>query len=425
MTARAFRLALAGIVLVAFVVRLVYGLRANVPVGLGDDIWYHRVAGGIADGRGFSDPVWSLVDGRREFTDAGEPIPTAFHLPLLPSILAVFSKLGLTTYTAHQAVGWALGAGTVALAGLTARRVWDERAGLAAAAIAAAYPALIANDSLGQVESLYGLTIAAVLLAAVRLRDAPAAGRAVVLGVALAAAAYTRGEAPFLAALLLPWVAWRGGGIRHAAIAGVVLVVACAPWAIRNTAVFDQPVGMATTQGSVVAGENLPTTYRGPLLGGWDGVGLYRTPAGRNPSLNEAVQSDRWTDEGIEYARDHAGRVPAVVAVRVLRLWSIYPWDPRDRADYAQGFHNRLRTVEFAAYVALLAVAILAVVGGLALRRRGAPLWPFVAPIVLVTVVSATAYGDLRFRQAADVAMPMLAGVGLAAVAGRRRGRPA
>jgi hypothetical protein len=222
-----------------------------------------------------------------------------------------------------------------------------------------------------------------------------------------------------LAALVLPWVAWRRGGVRHAVVAGAVLVLLCAPWAIRNTIRFDQPVLLTTSEGSVVAGANLPSTYRGPLIGGWDGAALANTRAGRDPGINEAAQSDRWRDEALDYAGDNTGRLPVVVAARVGRLWSVYPWSPRAKVDYAEGFHNRLRTVEYAAYPALLIVVALSIAGALALRRRAAPVWPLLAPLVLVTLVSALAFGDLRFRQAADVSLVVLAGVGVLALAER------
>ena len=60
--------------------------------------------------------------------------------------------------------------------------------------------------------------------------------------------------------------------------------------------------------------------------------GLYRTPAGRHVDPNEAVQSDRWRDEGIAYARHHAVRLPAVVAARVGRTWELFPFSPIERA---------------------------------------------------------------------------------------------
>src|SRR5215211_1516042 len=151
---------LAAIALVGLAARLAYGFLADAPHGIGDDIWYHAVANGIADGRGYSDPFSSVGEGGRElFGDAGSPLPTAFHPPLFPALLALASLLGATSYDAHQAIGCALGAATVAVTGLAARRLGGERLGMLAAAIAAIYPPLVANDSLLMSESLYGLTV--------------------------------------------------------------------------------------------------------------------------------------------------------------------------------------------------------------------------------------------------------------------------
>ena len=53
------------------------------------------------------------------------------------------------------------------------------------------------------------------------------------------------------------------------------------------------------------------------------------------------------------------------------------------------------------------------------LRRRREPLWPFLVPVALVTLVSVLGHGDPRYRHAADVAIVILAGVGLADMKGR------
>jgi uncharacterized membrane protein YfcA len=69
--------------------------------------------------------------------------------------------------------------------------------------------------------------------------------------------------------------------------------------------------------------------------------------------------------------------------------------------------------------VMLLAVWCLALVGALALRRRGQAVWPLLVPVALVTLVSIVGHGDIRYRHAADVALVALAGVGFAGMKGR------
>jgi hypothetical protein len=58
----------------------------------------------------------------------------------------------------------------------------------------------------------------------------------------------------------------------------------------------------------------------------------------------------------------------------------------------------------------------LSVLGFIELRRRGSPLFILAAPFLLVVFVSVTAYGSLRFRAPADVALVALGAVGIDAV---------
>ena len=229
-----FALGLGAAALLAFGVRLALGLAADVPNGLGDDVWYHWVANGLVDGRGFSDPFHSLGPHGLVFGSAGKPLPTAFHPPLFPVLLAGFSEVGLRSYTAHQAVGWALGAGTVVVLGLIGRRLAGERAGLLAALAGALYIPMAINDALLRSESLYGLAIALVVLAAIHFRELPGARRSALLGAAIGVAALTRAEAIVLVVLLAPLVLraapnrWRL--LAASAAAAAVLVV---PWSVR------------------------------------------------------------------------------------------------------------------------------------------------------------------------------------------------
>jgi hypothetical protein len=409
--------------MLGFAVRLAYGLLADVPRGLGDDVWYHEMANQIFGGGGFSDPFESQTAEGRVFGTEGEPIPTAFHPPLFPALLAVFSELGLTSYTGHQVVGCALGGGTVAVIGLAGRQLGGERLGLVAAAIAAVFLPLAVKDAMLMTESLYGLLVALALLTALRYHARPTARTAALLGAFIGLAALTRGEALALAVLLAPVVVVAGRGRHWGSLAALVaaLVLVIAPWSIRNTVTFDEPVLVTTVDGSVLAGANVRTTYYGHLLGAWDFEGLRSGPAGSRTIVNEAAQSRRWRDQGLDYAGDHASRVPLVALVRIARTWSLYPIGPLERAQFAAFVYKYIRVLEPASNGMLYAAVLLAAVGGLALRRRPAELWVLLSPVVLVTLVSVFAFGDPRFRHAADVALPLLAALGITHLLERRR----
>jgi predicted membrane protein len=110
-----------------------------------------------------------------------------------------------------------------------------------------------------------------------------------------------------------------------------------------------------------------------------------------------------------------------VLAVRALRTWDAYPFTPAAHASFASSYYNHVRALEYVVQPMLLAVICLAVVGGIGHRRRGGPLWPFLAPIVMVMLVTLAGYGDPRFRHAADVALVVLAGVGISFASEARR----
>ncbi|MEA2459635.1 MAG: hypothetical protein QOC95_2607 [Thermoleophilaceae bacterium] len=399
---------------------MAYALAANVPQGFGDDVWFNSVANGLVHGRGFSDPFHSIAaNGAVVFGNGGDPIATAFHPPLFPWLLAIPSAIGLDSYTAHQVVSCALGAGTVFVVGLVARRLAGDRAGIAAAATAAVFVPIVNREALLMSESLYGLLIALALLAALRLREEPGGRRALALGAAIGLAALTRQEALLLVPFLALPILWRRP--RLVALACVAVAAICLPWVVRNSLEFDQPTSITTGDGSVIAGANLHETYYGKLLGDWDFAGLYRTPAGLHPDRNEAVQSDRWRSEGIDYARAHASRLPVVLAARVLRTWDLYPLSPVARARYGSDYYKHIRALDYVGQLELWLVVALAIFGALGLRRGGKPVWPFLVPVALVTFVSLVGHGDPRYRHAADVSLVVLAGAGLSFAAEARR----
>jgi 4-amino-4-deoxy-L-arabinose transferase-like glycosyltransferase len=422
MGGRRFAIWMAVIALAGLAVRIAYALAANVPQGFGDDVWFHEVANGLVHGRGFSDPFNSVVNGTLVFGHGGALSPTAFHPPLFPWLLAIASAVGLDTYTAHQVVGCVLGAAAIPVIGLVGRRLAGERAGIAAAAIGAVFVPIVARDSLLLSESVYGLLVALTVLCALRLRERPTTRRALELGVVIALAALTRSEALlFLLLLALPIALRleRGRRLRVFGLVCAATVLVCLPWCVRNSLQFDRPTLITTGDGSVVAGSNLRSVYYGPNIGYWDFAGLYKTPAGRHPDPNEAVQSDRWRREGVEFAADHASRLPAVLVARVARTWELFPLDPGERFSLAHEQFHHIRKLEYVGQVMLVAVWILAVLGGVSLRRRREPVWPFLVPVALVTLVSVLGHGDPRYRHAADVALVILAGVGLADMKGR------
>ena len=382
--------------------RLAYALLLvkSKPL-LGDALEFHLQANLLADGKGYIQPFLYEATGTAR-ASADKP-------PLYPFLQAGVSLLGGRTWAWHQLVGCLAGTGTVAVVGLVGRRAAGPRAGLIAAGLAAAYPLLVAADGSLRSESVYALCIALVLLAALVYREAPSARGAALLGVAVAAAALTRGEALVLLVLLaLPLC-----GPRRAAVAAAACVVAVAPWLARCWIVFDRPVLISTNVGGLLAGANCDATYHGALIGQWD-FGCIPPPV----HANEALEAERLRDRGLSYARHHAGRLPVVVAARLGRSFELFR--PREQARQEAFFEGRNLRVEQAGVACYYALVLLAAYGVVVLRRRDGPWRILLAPVALVVFVTVISYGFTRLRVAAEPALVVLAAVALDAVAARR-----
>jgi hypothetical protein len=124
------------------------------------------------------------------------------------------------------------------------RELFDARAGLAAAAIAAFYPSFVGFSHLLWSEALYTMLMVAAVLLLVRGERSARLRTVVGAGVCWGLAALTRQIGVTLVPVAVGWIwlapprAWGAAGRRTAAfILGVALVVA--PWTARNVARYD------------------------------------------------------------------------------------------------------------------------------------------------------------------------------------------
>lgn len=395
-------------------VRVVYTLTLgqDVPLGVSDATFYHFAGNRLADGDGFVDPWKAFATGSVE--------PTAHHPPGWPAVLALVSLLGGTSQLAHRLAGCVIGSAAVLLAGLVGRRLAGPRAGLVAAVIVALHPTLVAADGSLMAETLAGAGVLSVLLAVLRLRDAPGWRWALAAGVTIGAAALVRAEALLYLPLLVAPLAWRRGaalrssreGARLAALAALGAAVVIGPWTARNAVQVGGLIPISINDSTVIAGANCERSYHGPNLGSWS---LECVRFGTE-GLSEPEAARVWRSRGVSYARDNLPRAPVVVAVRVLRTWGI--WEPTRSA--AEGRH---RGVQQAGNVAWLAVLLPAgAAGAVVLARRGRweDLWIVGAPVLVATTVSALGFGMLRFRHGMELSAAILLGVAVSARLGRR-----
>lgn len=409
---RWFVLGLASIALVSAVVRIAYtlGVSDDLPT-IGDAETYHLLANNLADGDGYIRP--HDLEAR----------PTAEFPPLFPAVLSLLSLVGADSITAHKLFTSLVGVATVVLVGLLGRRVGGPAVGLVAAGLAAVYPMLFQVDGALMAESLYVPLVVGSLLATYWAIDRSEGGSApsrrllvpwAVAGALAGLAALTRTEAVLLVPLVFVPEALRhvaGPWPRRLACAGAslaALLLVIAPWLIRNYVTFDQFVPISNNSGTLVAGANCDPTYQGPMRGQWrlDCV----TTIDVQGTSNEAQAVARYREVGLEYARDHAGELPKVAAVRVLRTFGLYDVSGQINWETLEG---RSRTWQTLGHRMYLVVAPLAVLGAVVALRRRWPVWPLLAPIVLVAGMAVVTYGNQRFRIAAEPGLLILAAIAL------------
>ena len=412
---RRFVLGLLAITLVALGIRVAVTLAVDPDVPkVGDATAYHLLANNLADGRGYIRPFdLLLLDKVR---------PTAEYPPLLPALVSIPSWLGADTVTGQRLFLCLIGAASVAVIGLLGRRVAGPAVGLVAAGLAAAYPILFLSDATLTPETLFALLVAGALLAAYRALDDPSPLRFAALGALVGLATLTRAEGALLALLLVvpAAVARRAGSWRRTAtLAGTgVLVVAAivVPWTARNYARFDELVPVSNNLGTALDGANCSGTYRGAYVGFW----LYRDDCFEGfdqaalERTDEAAVARHHRNEGLDYASDHAGRLPAVMATRWLRTFALYA--PRQQTQL-ESFEGRPLWWQRAGTLMYAVLVPFAVAGLVLLRRRRAVVWPLLVMLVSVSVTALVTYGNQRFRTAFEPALLVRAAAGVVAAA--------
>jgi 4-amino-4-deoxy-L-arabinose transferase-like glycosyltransferase len=397
------------IALLALAVRVAYVLLDHgFPVS-GDALSFHLEGGFLADGDGF----------RRAYED----VPTAEYPPLHIVFVAFADLLGLHGTQGQKLFFACVGTVTVLLIALLARAVTrSDRTAVIAGLLAALYPMLWLPDGALMAETTYGVFVTLTLLAAVWMVRRPTVGRAALLGVAGALAALTRGEALGLLALLALGIAWRAprpwrARVGLVAVSAVACLVVLAPWTIRNLSTFAKPVPISSNANEIWVGANCHDTYYGPLIGAWK-FQCYGTAPPGDESERAAVYRQR----GLDYMKDHLGRLPVVVAARIGRVLDVYePWGTGTFLASAEGRHPRAQHLGLLAYWLLVPFAI---VGVLLLRRRREPALPvLVVPIALALVVAAVTYGSTRFRFVAEPGLVVLGAVTVDVLLGALRAR--
>ncbi|MCD9624553.1 glycosyltransferase family 39 protein [Rhabdothermincola salaria] len=417
---------LAAVAAAAFAWRAVYILvwRRDHQVW-GDAYFYHHGANLLADGYGFVNPFRFLIDGLIQ--------QAADHPPVYTVYLFLFSTLGVRSPTGHMLATALVGTASVVLAGLIGRRIAGNTTGIVAAVLVAFYPNTFSWDGmlLSEPMALFAVMLTAFL--AYRFVDDPSLVRIVLLGAAVGLATLSRAELGLLAVfIVVPLVlrrsnltSWRSR-IGWLAASGAACLAVLAPWVAFNATRFDEPVYLSSGFEITLATVSCDKTYYGELTGYWslECVFGYLEPTGLNPlNSDESQRGQVLRDESIDYIQENLDRLPTVIVARWGRALGLWNFEQSVQLDSFDA--GRTLWVAWAGAVSFLVMAPLAVVGGLALRRRGKLVYPLAAPFLTVWFTATVTFGQPRYRALAEGPLAVLAAVGLVAIVAAIRRRTA
>lgn len=416
---------LTAILVGALVVRLVVlAMTPGLGIRIADEHHYHVLATSLVEGRGFESSFG----------------PTSLRPPLYPGFVAAgWTISGSRSLQVIRALQALVGLATAGLVYALARRLYDERAALAAAAVTAFYPALLLSHSLLLTETLFTFLLTSACLAIVAVLQQPRAWTAAAAGGLLGLAALTRSIVWPFPLVLAPFVMMFGRGLLRQRMAAVALLLAAhavvlAPWAVRNTRLQGMPVVVDTMGGLNLLMGNYEHTPHSRI---WDAVSMegpkswvYGLPAAP-PGGGEwrEGQKERWArDRAVAFIAAHPGLTLWRSAIKFTDFWGL---DRDFLAGVQRGLFNPPRWATGVAGVALLVgypLVICLAALGLCLRppsdwRGHAALWLLVA---FVTALHSLVFGHPRYRLPLSPIFAVYAG---AAISGRvwqlRRQSPA
>jgi hypothetical protein len=393
----------------------------------GDQTFYNSAANGLAEGHGFTAPLWNI-------THPGQKAPPAADHP--PAAIVVFA--GVSWAAEHPPLSWIagdsidanvreqryamaiLGTLLIGLIGLLGRQIGGDKVGLIAALIAALSPNIWMNDGLVMSETVTSVIVVAALYVAVTSLREPTPMRVAILGALCGLAALARAELILFVPLLAIPIAWhKPNRWRRVLTSVLAAVIVITPWVAYNESRFKDPTFISTNDGIALAGSNCAPVYSGK------GIGLTTFQQGclsdPPPPGDQSQVAKVYRERAFHYMRTHAGRAVLVAFVRVGRTWSVFR--PFDMVTFNENEGRPAWATRLGIFV-FYPTLLFAIAGCVLLwkRRKRWFLWILLVPAIVVTLSSAATYGQTRFRAAAEPSLAVLAAVAVVALVDRVKG---
>lgn len=279
-----------------------------------DGIEYHILGSNLANGKGYVTPQ-------------GDPY--IFRPPGYPFFLAIVYRLFGPLPDVARMANVFLGALTCLPVYAFARRLWDWKVGLIAAAGIAVHPLLIYLTGLIYPESLTIFLIALSFYLTLAARQSSRVWPLLFLALTLAELIYLRPSFILWTLSLVVWV-WVAFSTLRTRLKNAVIVIGgalilIAPWAVRNTLTFGEFSWMSTNGGVTFWASNNPLANGGWVEPGpetWQGADPPADLRGW-PDLTPQESERRFQAQGMQWIRENPGAFLRLIPKKILRAFEL------------------------------------------------------------------------------------------------------
>jgi 4-amino-4-deoxy-L-arabinose transferase-like glycosyltransferase len=392
------------IMLVAFIIRATCNrleyMSEGVPAYSGFEV--SQIAAAVATGHGFSDPYPLVQTGP---TVQQPPV----YIYLLAGIYKVFGVQGNSWYLVATTLNGLFSTLVCLPIFFLGRRVSGDSLGLAAAGLWAVLPSavVLTTGPIGVGDTAFRTLLAALLLlATIRLCGSDRTSAWIAYGLLCAFELDLNPTILSVLPFLFAWLGWhlyqrRRTWLRLPAIAGLMIVLGCAPWAIRNWVTFHHFIPFRSNFGlELWLGNNqyddhdLVPDSRGPY-DSWTEtrhlaqVGEVAFMREKQLQATHFMETHRWETLRSFYLRFSV--IWTGLAVRVSAIWPLLSWPGRIWL------------------IVNFLFGILAWAGLWVMFRQRNPLaWPFFSFLVFYPAVYYLTHAALRYRHPIDPALAVL-----------------
>ena len=386
-------------VVARIVVAFILGDQANPVSGAADQYTYDALAQRFVGGHGFS-----FAEGWYPFTQPNEPTAhwSYLYTLYLAAVYVVFGHHPLVARLIQVLVSTL----NIWLTFRLTRTLFGEPAGLAAAALHAAYGYFIFFNAALMTQSFYMLALLAAMVLALRLRRRPVRRDWLLLGLALGTGTLLRQTLLLFAPLLLGWIAWtstRRPRASDLALTVGSMAVLILPWTVYNYRTFGDFLLLNSNGGFWFYSSNHPSQgthfdpdYAAPLPERLRGL--------TEPAIDRALYREAIgfiVADPIRFLRLTLSRIPQY-------FWLL----PSRRSSWIS---NLARLCSFTLYLPLM-------LWGLFVSRRH---WRACLPLYLYvgfdSALHLTSWAAPRYRLPSDALLMVFAGVAVAQLAARTR----